>query len=67
MMCNTLPPLFQQIVAPLLQLRCYGLNSSDLLDAHHLGSGCNMIAKSCFWQLDYQVCSVVVDMFAILF
>jgi hypothetical protein len=36
-MSNTLPPLLQQIVAPLLQLRGHGLNSGDLFDAHHFG------------------------------
>ena len=67
MMRNTLPPLLQQIVAPLLQLRCYGLNSADLLDVHNLGPRCDVIAESGFRQFDDEVCGIVVDVFAVLF
>lgn len=67
MMRNTLPPLLAEFVTPLFQLCCHGLNSGDLLDAHHLGPRCYMIAQSRFGQFNDEVCGVVVDVFAILF
>ena len=64
MMSNTLPPLLQQIVAPLLQLRCHGLNSSNLFDAHHLGACGNVIAEPGFRQVNDDIGGVVIDVFA---
>ena len=65
-MSNTLPPLLQQIVAPLLQLRGHGLNSGEVFEVHNLGPRCNMIAESGFRQFNDEVCGVVIDVFAIL-
>ena len=64
MMRNTLPPLLQQIVAPLLQLRRHSLNSGDLFDAHNLGPCGDVFAKSGFRQFNDQVRCVVVDVLA---
>ncbi len=64
MMSNTLPPLLEQIVAPLLQLLRDGLNSSDLFDAHHFGACCDMLAESSFRQINDDIRGVVVDVFA---
>ena len=65
-MTNTLPSLLQQIIAPLLQLRCHGLNSSDLLDAHHFGPCRDMLTESGFRQVNDDIRGVVIDVFAIL-
>jgi hypothetical protein len=63
-MSNTLPPLLEQIVAPLLQLRGHGLNSSDLVNAYHLGRRCDMLAEAGFRQVNDDICGVVIDVFA---
>ena len=63
-MSNTLPPLLQQIVAPLLQLRGHGLYSGDLFDVHNLGPRCNMIAESGLRQFNDEVRGVAVNVFA---
>lgn len=64
MMSHTLPPLLQQIVAPLLQLRGHGLNSGDLLNAHHLGPCRYMLTESGFRQVNDDIRGVVIDVFA---
>jgi len=66
MMTNTLPPLLQQIIAPILQLRGHGLNSGDLFDAHNLCPSCDVIAESGFRQVNDDIRGVVIDVFAIL-
>jgi len=59
---NTLPPLLQQLVAPVLQLR-RGFEYRDLLDFQHFDSRGAVVAELCVWHLNYQICGVVVDVF----
>ena len=63
MVRNTLPPLLEQLVSPVLQLRREGFDKTDLFDLQHFESCGAMVAEVCLWQLNDQVSGVVVDMF----
>ena len=63
MMRDRLPPLLQQIVAPLLQLRGHGMNSGDLIDTHDFGPCGDMVAEAGFRQVNDDVRGVVIYVF----
>ena len=62
-MRNTLPPILEQLVSPVLQLRGEGLNANDLLGFQHFDSCGAVVAEMCVWQLNDHVGGVVVDVF----
>ena len=63
-MRNTLPPLLQQLVAPVLQLRGEGLNAAYLFDFQHFDSCGAVVTEVCVWQLNHQIGGVVIDVLA---
>ena len=63
-MRNTLPPLLQQLVAPVLQLRGEGLNAAYLFDFQHFDSCGAMVTEVCVRQLNHQIGGVVIDVLA---
>ena len=63
MVRNTFPPLLEQLVSPVLQLRREGLDTTDLFDLQHFEACGAMVAEMSVWQLNDQVGCVVVDMF----
>ena len=67
MMRNTLPPLLQQFVPPLFQLRGDGLNPGSLFDGSDFNAAGVTIAKLRVRELYYRMCGVFVQSFAELF
>jgi len=63
-MSDTLPPLLQQLVPPLFQLRCDSLDTGVLLDVSGLGLCSEMIAHPRIWLLHDRADGSVIDSFA---
>ncbi len=66
-MRNTLPPLLQQFVPPLFQLRGDGLNPGGLFDGSDFNVASVTIAKLRVRELYYRMCGAFVQPFAELF
>lgn len=67
MMRNTLPPLLQQLVAPVCQLRGDGFNPAHLLDGLDFNAACMVNAVLRFGQLHYGILGLFIQPFTELF
>ncbi len=66
-MRNILPPLLQQFVSPLFQLRGDSPNLGDLFDCSDFDSSGGMIAKLCVRELYQGMCGAFIQPFSELF
>jgi hypothetical protein len=67
MMRNTMPPLLQQFVSPLFELRGDSLNLSGLFDGPDFDASGVLIAKLRIREVHHGICGVFIQPFAELF